>query len=133
MKRVLIGGICSIILLIVIPTSSAIHFNALQENSNSYSSEQFKYSQNEHEVLEGIIHPFLYKIIIPTLFCRMFLSLALTQISGEYIKSWHGAGYWIISYPLLFLYSIRSFLKYYTRLSFWDYLSNTLDWHWDVL
>ena len=133
MKRVFIGGIFTVILLLLIPTSSAIQLNAIQENINSFSGEHVEYNQKDYEILEGIIHPLLYKILIPTLFLRMYISLVLTLISGEYIAGWHSAGYWEIDYPLLFLYSIRLFWKYYARLSFWDCISSTLHWNWDVL
>jgi len=115
-KKIILGSIFVLTLLLLMPSTSAIQQKTIEDRI-----------KND---LEQIKYPILNALIFCILTIRLIRFYRIREFSADFINVWHEFGYWDIQYPLLYMYSLRIFMKFFIRCLFWDYLSVKLEWNW---
>jgi hypothetical protein len=130
-KKILIGSIFVLILLLVMPSIPAIQMKTIEDRTYNDLVDQLDVKDvKEIKGLEQIKHPFLYNLVKVFLDCRLTRMFILQEISCDINPD----VWWVdidVYHPVLFLRCIMllvttAFLGY-----FWNNLSNTFEWDWD--
>jgi len=134
-NKIIIGSMLVLTLLLLMPSIPAIQQNTIEDGIKQDVQEKLETINIDNiEVLEGIIHPLLYKFILFIINFRLERAFALRDISS-YITSGvpvHGFPRLIITRPLIYL---RGFWLFITALMLNDIIlqiTNTLGWDWDI-
>ena len=128
-KRILIGSMLVLVLLLLMPSIPAIQQNAVEEGIKQDLQEKLESitidDLKDIEVLDGIKHPILYFLVIFITNFRMKRAWFFIDISSYFIRR-----YLVVDNPLIYLRGewlyITTWLWYY----FWHNISDRFGWGW---
>ena len=119
-KKILIGSIFVLTLLLLMPSITAV-----QVNTN-----QLEFKDNLGPK-NNVKFPNLNYLILHFLTFRLNNFRELREFSADYVIDWHWMGHWEVHYPILYYYSLRIFMKWAFRYIFWASLSILLGLNWE--
>ena len=135
MKKVMIvGSLFVIILFLLMPSTSAIQLNAV-ENAvyNDFLSQikniDFKELKDIENIDELPDHPILYYFVLLVFYSRYLRHYVYLYISVDWIWEGHIPDI-TVKHPLLLLWGILFFLRAETWADFWDFIANKMGWDW---
>ena len=129
-KKILIGSLLVLTLLLLMPSIPAIQQNTIEEKAYSDFVEKLDDIDFEDiEILDDMRHPVLYALVVFILCSRMDNILKLFDIAVTVIE-WEWYFEWDVHHPFLLLIVILMAAKLSFRMILWRNISNKLGWGW---
>ena len=130
-KKILVGSLLIVILLLLMPSIPAIQHKAAKYEILSKITEDLDIKDIreifELGKLDRIKHPFLYVLVISSLAFRNLRIEVLAKYSFK--EDWP---YMEITNPVLFLRFLILVITTLFWSGFWEYISDTLGWGWVI-
>ncbi len=131
-KKILIGSIFVLTLLLLMPSIHAIQHKTVEDSIYNDLIEQFDLKNvKEIKRLERIKHPILFDLVMFLISFREKRTGILWDISIK-ITHWHGGPIIEIKHPILFLRCLWLILTIEYWYSFWNKISDRLGWDWEL-
>ncbi len=124
-KRILIGSIIAVVLLLLMPSIPAIQQKTIEDKAYSDLGKRFE----DIKVLDRVKHPILYALVMILFFHRLGRGSMLLEISTE---NWNFPYNYDIVYPVLFCWFLWIFLTLEIYSRFLNNISDTFGWGWNV-
>ena len=134
-KKILIGSIIAVSILLLMPSLPAIQHKIIEEKTNNHLFEQLNLQDGKETKMSLIKHslyykhPLLYTMVIFIAGFRYWRCIILGHISFDII-SWKPPEYEIY-HPILFLRCMWLLNTFSIWCLFWDNVSDKLGWNWD--
>ena len=129
-KRILIGSILVLTLLLLMPSIPAIHQKTTVDKEFNDLIEQLDVKDvTDIRKIDWIRHPLLYALAIFIAKFRLERCRILAEISFDY-SYWHGGPILEIHHPILFLRGLWLITTIEYWCSFWKTISNKFGWNW---
>jgi len=119
-KKILIGSLLVLTLLLLMPSIPAIQTNAIEEGIK-----QDLLLLTDIETLDDVKHPILYELVKFMLNLRFELSDELYHYSA-YINYLN----WEIYHPIIFIWSFVMITRWVIKSMFWQRTSDNFGWGW---
>ena len=134
-KKILIGSITAVSILLLMPSIPAIQHKIIEEKTNNHLIEQLNLQEGKETKISLIKHslyykhPLLYAMVIFIAGFRCWRCIILGYISFDII-SWKPPEYEIY-HPILFLRCMWLLNTFSIWCLFWNNVSDKLGWNWD--
>jgi len=115
-KKILIGSMLVLTLLLLMPSIPAIQHKTIEEGI-----------KQDLQELEWIRHPLLYTLVMLLCYFRMIRATIILNIASDYIWWYHD-----IHFPLLFIRGVWLAVTSGIWYTFWQIVSDILGWGWDT-
>ena len=140
-KKILMGSMLVLTLLLLMPSISAIHYKSIEEGIKQGVQEKLDTitldDLKDFEVLEWIRHPILYLIITSIVTFRLLRSAVYFFIAVTFCAKYI-PDYWVpeITHPVLLIILMFNWTRLYgytwLLVDFWQYISDELGWNWEL-
>ena len=129
MKKILMGGLFSVILIVMIPLAPAIQINAIENQIHEELNDLKTQEITPTDLPEKF--PLLFAFVILITISRLYIGILILNLSTEYDDT----AYWFedpfeITRPMLFLLGMFQMARTFGWEYFWVYLSVILKWDW---
>jgi len=134
-KKILIGSILVLTLLLLMPSIPAIQQNIVKDEIKEKILSEIPEDLDFKDIkelmdsgkLNRLKHPLLYLIIIATLISRITRIIVLAELSFDgYFPDFH------IKKPVLFLRVFILDISTFIWATFWQELSDYYGWNWNI-
>ena len=129
MKKILMGGFLTVILLLMMPLVPAVQIHAIENQIH----EKFNGLNTEHLSSADLPEkfPLLYAFVRLITISRLYIGVLILYLSVEYVDTF----YWFedpfeITRPMLFLVGMFQMARTFGWEYFWVYISIILKWDW---
>jgi len=134
-KKILIGSIFVLTLILLMPSIPAIQQKTIEDSTYShFAKNKIDFNINKIEKLEQLKHPILFLIIL-TITIYNILRVSFYSILFSYSIDNSNPDDITIKHPLLAIISAFRGLTIYIPvliwIYFWNYISNQLGWNWN--
>jgi len=130
-KKILIGSIIAVALLLLMPSIPAIQQKTIEEGIRQDMQEKLETFNVEDlediDLLDGIKHPILYVLVVILLYIRLLQAYRMFEFSSNCAEN--GQMY------LAYLGALRALCIIATTdyfHAFWYIVSNILGWNWNL-
>jgi len=122
-RIILMVSLLVLFLLLVLPSSPALHINCIREERRHTVEEE--YTTLPKKTVDDLTHPFLYLLVSMTSFFRYKRFFLLYEYACE--ESWP---YLTIYHPIIFARCVMLVFTTLLWINFWGYVSDILGWNW---